>query len=406
MPIDIPFVFGLGPHEAAISDSSLLWSQPLPLHRDAFSQAGGHGDTGPRLSFGDYFSAARSFLARNDAALLRSAVGQCTGQRVAPEDLDQVAVFLVKHGAFYHPAYIEVSAYDQRLPFVLNVAASMQGRRYLNREHQSLARLNEALAEPFWPQVYGHGYGLYGNGRQLPMFLGQWLTGFYEFHMTSGASSAPYQVVVWDTDQGHRILTPLQVQEVARQTAFILAYAFHPLTFEAVLNWHHAAGDFVLKLTEEGLKVGLITVRHYAPMLAQSDPDLATVLDGVLLYLVMISMRLRLDRLDGTGAMVCFSDDVVPAICRGFFEGITQGCKARGLPADLADAIGRFLCLHTEAELIPTARTVITGYPERSDERPLLQEICETHASALAAALAMEADRLQHTAGPSSPSPT
>lgn len=405
MPIDIPFVFGLNPHEPAISNSSQLWSQPLPLHRDASSNAGGHDGKGPQLSYGDYFSAARSFLARNDAALLREAVGRCTGRRVAPEDLEGVAVYLVKHGAFYHPAYIEVSAYNQRLPFVLNVAASTQGQGCLQREYRSLARLNAALAEPFWPQVYGHGYGLCGNDRQLPMFLGQWLSGFYEFHLTANASDAPYQVVVWDTDRGHSILTPLQVQEAARQTAFILAYAFHPLTFEAVLNWHHAAGDFVLKPTEEGLKAGLITVRRYAPVFAQTDPDLAAVLDGVLLYLVMVSMRLRLDRLDGTGAMVCYSDDVVPAICRGFFEGITHGCKARGFPADLAAATGRFLCLHTKAELMPKARMVMASYPEHSDERPLLREIGEMHVSALAAALAAEADRLQHTEDPASSSP-
>ena len=405
MPIDIPFVFGLSPHEPAISSSSPLWSQSLPLHRDAFSHAGGHDDKSPRLSFGDYFSAARSFLARNAAALLRDAVGRCTGQPAASEDLDQVAVFLVKHGAFYHPAYVEVSVHNQRLPFVLNVAASRQGEHYLHHEYQILARLNATLAEPFWPQVYGAGYGLCRNGRQLPMFLGQWLAGFYEFHLTTGTSGAPYQVVVWDTDRGHCMLTPSQVQEVARQTAFILAYAYHPLTFEAVLNWHHAAGDFVLKQAEEGPKVGLITVRRYAPMLAQSDPDLAAVLDGALLHLVMISLRLRLDRLDGTGPMACFSNDVVPAICRGFLEGIAHGCDARGLPADLSTAIGRFLRLHTEAELMPTARQVIASYPERSDERLLLQEICETHVSALAAALTVEADRLQHTAAPGSSSP-
>jgi hypothetical protein len=405
MPFNAPFVFGLSPHEAATSGDSHLWSQPLPVHRHAFGQTGRHDDMEPHLTFGDYFSAARSFLAQNDGALLRRAVGWCTGRRVAPADLDRVGIFLVKHGAFYHPAYVEVSAYGLCLPFVLNVAVSMQGRHCLGLEYQSLAKLNEELAEPFWPRVFGHGSGMCDNSGQLPMFLGQWLTGFYEFHLTAGTSGDLGQVVVWDTDQGHRIITPFQVQELARQAAFILAYAYHPLTFEAVLNWHHAAGDFVLKPAEKGLKVGLITVRHYAPMIEQVDPDLAAVLDGVLLYLVAISMRLRLDRLDGTGAMACHSDAVVPAICRGFLEGIGHGCAARGLPTDLTTAIQRFLCLHAETELMPTARAVIAGYQHRPDEQSLLLGMLATHVSAMAAALASEADHPQHAESPTGHSP-
>jgi hypothetical protein len=406
MPFNVPFVFGLSPqHIPAISDQSLLWSQPLPVHRHAFSQTGRSDGMGPHLTYGDYFSAARSFLSQDDAALVRQAVGRYTGRRVALEDLDRVAIFLVKHGAFYHPAYVEVSASDRRLPFVLNVAASSQGRHYLGLEYQSLARLNAELPQPFWPQVYGHGCGVCHNGRQLPMFLGQWLAGFYEFHLTTSTSGDPCQVVVWDTDRSHRILTPSQVQQLARQTAFILAYAFHPLTFEAVLNWHHAAGDFVLKPAEDGLKVGLITVRHYAPMIAPTDPDLGAVLDGVLRYLVAVSMRLRLDRLDGTGPMACYADEVVPAICRGFLEGLNHGCAARGLPDDLATAIRRFLCLHTEKELMPTACAVIASYPDHSDEWLLLQKMCQSHVAALAAALTNEAGRPQHAEDQTRPSP-
>jgi len=382
------FTFGLSPSEPAIESDSDLWSAPLPASRHAFGRRFRDRDFDAEVTYGDYFSAARDFLAQNDSALLCSAVGQLLDRSVCAADVERVSVYLVKHGAFYHPAYIKVQACDRWWPFVLNVAVSTAGQEILDSEYQNLARLNRELKASLWPLVFGHGCGRTDTDRQLPMFLGQWLEGFHEFHLTAASGQAHTRVVLWDLDRGPRILTRLQVQELLRQSAFILAYAYNPLTFEAILNWHHAAGDFVVHPAEGGLSVRLISVRKYAPLIDLAEPDVGALLEALLIYLVDISLRLRVDRLDGTNQMACHPPDVIPPICRGFLQGLESAAALRGLPEDFARTVKQFLALHGAADLIPIAHSVLTKYSSDADEGPLLQAAVEEHASELAGSLA------------------
>jgi len=339
------------------------------------------------VTCGDYFCAAHHFLAQDNLALLCGAIGQRMERPVSAADLDQVAVYLVKHGAFYHPSYIKVKACDRWWRFVLNVAVSSSGQKLLDREFNNLNRLTRELNATFWPSVFGQGYGQTSDGRRLPMFLGQWLSGYYEFHLTAGPDQDHPQVVLWDVDRGRRLLTGWQVQELLRQAAHILAYAYNPLTFEAILNWQHAAGDFVVNPADDGLSVRLITVRKYAPTIMHADPDVAQMLEALLIYLVDISLRLRLDRLDGTNQMAYHPPDVIPAICQGFLQGLHSAATLRGLPEDFALTVKKFFALHGSPELMPIAHCVVMKYAPDADERPLLQAAAEGHVSELAKAL-------------------
>ncbi len=388
MPSKIPFIFGLSPAEPAVTPDSDLWRTPLPTGRHAFSRTSKNESLEDGVTYGDYFSAARHFLEQNNAALLCAAVCAKTGETVTPADLEQVAVYLVKHGAFYHPAYVIARTGGRRLPLVLNVAVSSEGRKVLDGEYQHIARLNRELPENFWPLVYGHGAGLAQGGRPLPMFLGQWLEGFFEFHLTADSAQTDPKVVVWDTDRGHRILTTGQVQALLGQAASILAYAYNPLTLEAIRNWHHAAGDFIVNPGETGLQVRLITVRRYAPVINDIQPDAATLLEALLDYFVEISLRLRLDRLDGIGSPACHAPEVVPDICRGFFQGLESAAAARRLPQDFAETVKRYFALHGTVELMPIARAVAKKIPAQAGEKALLDRMIEPHVAALATILA------------------
>jgi hypothetical protein len=220
------------------------------------------------------------------------------------------------------------------------------------------------------------------------MFLGQWLDGFHEFHLSAGAGDDPARVVVWDDDQGKRNLTAFQVQELLRQAALILGYAYNPLTLEAILDWHHAAGDFVVNPDGVGLGVRLISVRRYGPMAAIEQPNVADMLDALLVYLVDISLRLRVDRSDGIGHAVCHPPQVIPAICLGFLQGMHAAAARRGLPEDFITTVRRFFALHDEQTLLSMVDAVLMKHPPDDEARPLLQADAGPHASALAQALA------------------
>ena len=388
MSLCIPIKYTLDDATTSLVPGDRQWSAPLPVSRRAFGLRPRKEDFHAALTYGDYFSAARHFLERNDYALLNSGLEQVSGGTCSAAQVDAMAICLVKHGAYYHPACIEAQTGGATLRFVLNVAVSREGCSVMAREIESLQRLHDELAEPYWPQVFGHGQGHTTSGRPLSMFLGRWMEGFFEFHLTAGPEPTGDDVVVWDTDHGHRLLSGGQIEGVLRQAAGILAYAYHPLTFEAVRNWHHAAGDFVVRPLADAVDLRLISVRDYGPFLQHPDPDMTAVLEALPVMLVATSLRLRLDRLDGTGSFAVYPDSVVPYIWDGFRFGLQRGFAQRGLPAEFFSAAMDFIALHDSGKLAGIASDLVDRHRGTSAERDLLRRMAPNHASRLAAAIA------------------
>lgn len=383
---DLKIKFALSPPEPMLTPESELWSAPLPATRHAFGRIQGEGAFEVAVTYGDYFTATQHFLEQDGYALIRDASGRITGKAVAPTEIEKISVYLLKHGPFYHPACVVAGVGGHQLSFVLNVAVSPKGREVIAREYRNLSHLNAQRPVSFWPPVFGIGQGLDSHGRQFPMFLGQWLDGFYEFHI-SGADADRRHVVVWDTDNGHRRTGHDQAIECLRQAACILTYAYNPLTFEAIRQWHHAAGDFVVALNEKKISVRMITVRNYAPMIEMDEPDIDAMLEGLLIFLMEISLKLRLDRLDGVGRMVCHGDHVVPAICSGFFQGLRMAATVHGLPEDFDAMVKRYIALHDARQLNVVASAIIKNIPAESGERDLLRRKLKSHLSALQSAV-------------------
>ena len=364
------FIFALSPDGSAITPQSDLWSEPVPGSRHDVGEFQDERSSEGGMTYGDYFTAAQDFLSKERYALLCQAAANITGQAMAPEDVQRVSVYLVKYGALYHPAHVVAEVGEHALSFVLNVAVSSDGCAWIAREYQILSHLNARFDTAYWPLVFGLGEGLDLGGRPIPMFLGKWLDGYYEFHL-SGESSDQRHVVVWNTRRGHLRLTPRQVCSCLRQAARILTQAYNPLTFEAIRLWHHAAGDFVVAIEDGEVSVRLITVRDYAPIITNTEPDVAAVLDGLLIFLVEISLKLRLDRLDGIGRMVCHSHQVLPAIGEGFFQGLASAAPAYGLPDDFDSTVKKFIALHDTEQLYSIALSVLKNTSVEAGERDL-----------------------------------
>jgi hypothetical protein len=381
-------IFGLNPNEPAVTPRCNLWSAPLPASRRAFGPSPDQAGQEVLPTYGDYFTAARSFLEQDRWAPVRKAVGRLMGRTVNGSEVARVAIYLVKHGAFYHPSYIRARVDGRWWPLVLNVAVRADGQMILDREFHNLDRLNRESAQSFWPQVFEQGWGRTADGRRLPMFLGQWLEGYHEFHLTADAAANGCPVAVWDTGCGYRYLTASQACRVLEQAAEILSYAYNPLTFEAIRQWHHAAGDFVVCMQPGDPGVRLISVRRYAPLVQDVEPDAAAMLEGLLVHLLEISLRLRLDRLDGIGQVACYPPEVIPSICRGFFQGLAAGAALRDLPRDFAPMVKKYCTLHGIAELLSMARVLAGKFAPHCEEQRLVQGMAEAHVAALADALA------------------
>jgi len=308
------------------------------------------------------------------------------GQAAVAKALDGLDVFLVKHGQFYHPCRLEACVSGRRARFVLNIAVSDAGRAQLQTEFAALERLERELGMNFFPRVYG--WGTVQSPLPAAMFLARWLDGFCEFHARRTGAGKP-SVVVWDPEGGDRTLTGPPVLAIYRRAAAILAACYNPETFEHVHPWHHAAGDFVVRTGNDTLEVRLVSARSYGPLFDHDPADDdggRLILEALLVFLLQLSIRMRLDRLNGVDDLVWLHDAVVEATVRGFFEGLAEGCRARGMPGESVDFFTAYLGAVDEKDLLALCRQLVEthlGDEEKALVRPRLPEHCRLLRAAL-----------------------
>jgi hypothetical protein len=235
-----------------------------------------------------------------------------------------IEIILEKHGEFYHPARILVTSVDLAMPLVLNVAVTPTGAAWMASEIEALDRVSKRLPLNSVPTVYGQAT-MPGAGKlHLAMFLADWFEGFHEFHLSIDPQTGRQRMVVWDTSAAPFFLSAGQQSEVYRRVAFLLTRAFNPLTTEQIYPWHHASGDFVLQIAGDSLDIRIIAVRQYAPTMGDGKGDLdpEARLTALLVFFLNLTIRNRLDRLDGTGLPAWADAAVVPETVKGFFDAL------------------------------------------------------------------------------------
>ncbi len=251
-----------------------LWRRPLPTSRHAFAApAALRADAGASIAVGDYFQAVQAFMeGAGWAAIVPGLAGGDAGPAAAPA----FRIFLAKHGEYYHPARVETEIEGVPHRWVVNVAVSAAGKSLLFREYAALERLAREFPAAYVPRVYAVAEVDAGRGRSLAMFLGQWLAGFHEFHATRDTPGGGQALALWDPASGPVLLDAAQARAVYRQVARILTDYLNLSAFEGIGAWHHAAGDFVVRLTGAQVEARLISVREYSPF-SVSGPNRETL---------------------------------------------------------------------------------------------------------------------------------
>jgi hypothetical protein len=333
----------LASDDRPVAENSPRWRMPLP-----FSPAGvvksGEPAGGAGVTYGDYFVAVHRFLEDQRFAALTGAVRECLGQSVTAVDLGTIRIYLEKHGEFYHPARITVAVANRRPSFVVNVAVTKIGRSFLRADFDNIRLLNDRFPYRFLPQVYCKGEAtLPGRSHRLEMFLGEWLEGYHEFHLSGGPAEMNSRLVVWDPVKGAQPLSKQQRADIYRQIALIMTAYYDLETFEQIFAWHNAAGDFIVKTDGGQIDLRLITVRKYAPLFADVPRDADTILQALLIFWLNLSIRLRLDRLDGVGEFGWADDDIVEAALNGFFDGLALQVRFGRIPQELPDLFAGYL---------------------------------------------------------------
>jgi hypothetical protein len=332
------------------------------------------------ITHGDYFTAVRRFFEEDGFSILSSAS--------VPEpfrNITGIDICLMKHGEYYHPARIAVAGDGHRRFFVLNVAVSEAGCRIMDGEVAALERLGKMPGPSFVPRLYGRGGVSMDGGRRVRMFLGEWFEGYHEFHLSSHSTG---ELCMWEED-APSLLSREAAYLIYHQAAKILTRYYNTATTDHISHWHHASGDFVVQCRRNQVNVRLITVRHYGPLLKadnmSSDPAnrKEQALATLLLFLIGLSIRMRLDRREGTGEFVWAEDVAVVGTWSGFLEGLSENRTPAGFITDPVSRFQAHLATYSPKDLMDLAETLAAALPVASEEKAVIEKHLDAHIETL-----------------------
>ena len=362
-----------------------MWQLPMRLTR---TEAGQASDLALSLSYGQYFRAIRDVISRDTYGPLVDATARQLAEDISLTDIEQILIYAEKHGSDYHPARIEVAVHDAWAAFVMNVAVTTRGKDRLCREFDVLEHLNSKCSYPFLPQTHCWGEALYGSGpgeNNILMFLADWFKGYHEFHLSIDPNDHSQKLVVWDMDKGHQVLSPSQAGQVYHQAAKIMTLYYDIKTFEQIFPWHHAAGDFVVRAQEDFLDVKLVTARQYAPMVERYEG--ISVHEALLFFLLNLSIRMRLDRLDGVGPVAWAEDDCLGATLEGFVKGLRIKEGQEMIERGFVDRSLRHLRSLSKKDLSDRFIALISACDPSAPDIPVIRTHLESHVRELHTAL-------------------
>jgi hypothetical protein len=379
------FKFFLSSINNPVQEGDLIWLTPIPLSRH---QSAGtfKPDSDVFINHGDYFTAVRDFLDRDRCAILAQSTSQHLHQNITPGEIKEIRIYLDKHGEFYHPAKVEIVLQDVKIPFVLNVAVSDVGKQFVQREYRLLKKLGMDFLHSFIPKVYAQSDVFSITGQvEARMFLGEWFEGFNEFHISFDAGDNTYKIIVWDHEHGNFFLTDHQTTELYRQATKILTYYYNIETFEQIFSWHHAAGDFVVKCQKDDIEVKLVTVRQYRSMFEHDgaveimEPDSEMILEALLVFFFNMTIKMRVDRLDGVGDMVWSDDVAIKGMLKGFFEGLALKSNISVFEEPISRCFLRHLLSCSQEDFMDLNHAIVHTYPSQAPEAPVIRQHLGKH---------------------------
>ena len=293
----------------------------LPLSQSDFS-----GPIESCWTYHHYFQAIQEVLARDSYKRLLEAVKRQLALPKLPIEVERVLIYSEKHGNWYHPAKIEIITPQGCARFVLNVALTERGQAAMTGEIKTLKYFAGNFNYPWIPTLYFYdesvkisSLGYENQGQSLSLFLADWFEGFHEFHLSLDPIDGITKLVLWDGSPKSNYLANRQARQIYKQISKILTLYYDPRTYDQIFPWHHGAGDFVVKIDGGRPEVRLVTVRQYGPL---ADPENMSVEEALLFFFLNLSIRMRLDRLDGIGEIAWAGEDCLISTWEGFQEGI------------------------------------------------------------------------------------
>jgi len=366
--------------------SSLLGKKPFTPDRLnsrlPLSQSGLAEPEQSSWTYGEYFQTIHEVLAEDSYRLLLEAVRRQLAVPVPYSSLQKILVYAEKHGNWYHPAKIEVITRQGCARFVLNAALTERGRAVMFQEIRALNRLSEKYDYPYLPTLYFQAESRKVSslqslgGRSLSLFLAEWFGGFQEFHLSIDPVDGRQKLILWDGSPSPKYLSGLQAKQVYFKISKMLTLYYDHENYEQIFPWHHGAGDFVIKIKGDRIKVRLVTVRQYG---ALADPQEMAVEEALLFFFLNLSIRMRLDRLDGVGEIVWAGNECLNMTWEGFLEALSikekEGVLSPGFQKNFLKDLHRI----SVASLTERFFALLESYDPAAPDLPVIKNHIISH---------------------------
>ena len=350
--------------------SSLLGKKTFPQdlldNRLPLSQADLAGPIQTFWTYRYYFQTIHDVLAKNSYKLLLEAAGRQLAAPLLPVDIQRILIYSEKHGNWYHPAKVEVITPRGCARFVMNAALTERGRAVMSREIRALKYLTENFTSPWLPTVYFYDESIAvspfddeKHSLSLSLFLADWFDGFHEFHLSIDPLDGTQKLVLWDGSPKPNYLSRGQARHVYFEISKTLTLYYHLRTYNQIFPWHHGAGDFVVKTDGDRIEIRLVTVRQYGPM---ADPEEMEVSEALVFFFLNLSLRMRLDRLDGSGEIAWAGEDCLDATWKGFQEGLWIQEQEGFLPPGFRKTFLKELSRFSEEALTERFYSLLASY--------------------------------------------
>lgn len=362
---------------------------PVTKERERIPLPGGPGGPVSRLFFGPYFNAISRFLSNNSYHALTTVLSKHLGRTVSVKDIERVDLISEKHGTLYQVARLKVYLGEQICSFAVNVSVYPQQHAFLENEFHLLEHLSDNLRQGFLPIPYLKGEVHYSDDRAehlpLKLFIAKWFEDYHEFHLSPQLNEGLPIIRVWDKSSDNTLLNKRQAHSLYRCASSILTSYLDGRTFQQIYPWHHAAGDFVVRVRENELDLRLITVRHYRCLLSPGS-NLENVRAAVVHFFLNATIRLRLDRFDGTGKLAWAGSECLSGIIEGFLQAWPEKLRRYPhLPSN--EEVLALFCSYNEEDWGCLADVVVEDGRVENDEIEFLRPRIPNHVIALRKAL-------------------
>lgn len=285
----------------------------------------------PSLTLGDYLKTVANFVSTDNFSRLKHAILQRFElPSNAIVSFDRIFIRSEKHGAFYHIASVEAFTNVGNIKLAVSSACSDKGRHYLEDEFSILRYLYGKFGLGNIPVLYcfdNHVAVPGKSGEYFSIYLADWFEGYYEWHFTKDPDSGKEKIVVWDTKDGYYLLNDAEANELFRQISCIHTMYYDFETGKQIYLWHHSAGDFIVKCWEGKINVKLTTVRKYGNYLTFIDDIHENSEVALILFFLDLTIRMRLDRIDGTGPPVIADKKFLQPVIVGFLDALKEKSK-------------------------------------------------------------------------------